>query len=159
MFETDNKDIPERIVASYVYNVARFVSWPQRAFNFSVSPFIIGIYKNKAFGSHLAITLREKKIQDRNWKVEVFNNPSEIRNCHLIFFTDIQVIDIDQVIQHIKHKPVLTVAYNVNNFCQSGGIINITGKIPNLGFEINKQAMMSANLEISKELLDLAVII
>ncbi len=159
MFETDNKDIPERIVASYVYNVTRFVSWPQRVFNFSVSPFIIGIYKNKAFGSHLAITLREKKIHDRDWKVELFNSPQEIRNCHLVFFTGIKAIDTEPVIQHLNRKPVLTIAYNVDNFCQSGGIINITGEIPNLGFEINKQAMMSANLEISKELMDLAVII
>ena len=159
MFGTDNKGKPERIIASYIYNLTKFVSWPPRAFNFSVSPFIIGIYKNKAFSSPLAITLREKKIQDRDWKVELFNSEKEIRNCHLVFFSDIHVSEIEGVFSYLKHKPILTLAYNINNFCQNGGMINIVGEIPNLGFEINRHRLESANLEISAELLNLATIV
>ena len=159
MFETDNKDIPERVIASYVYNITKFVSWPQRVFNFSVSPFIVGIYQSKNFGSHLAITLREKKIQDRDWKVEVFNSPPEIRNCHLIFFIDTPIEKTEPVIDFIRKKPILTIAYNIENFCNSGGMINITGEIPNLGFEINKHAFEQANLDINSELLNLATIV
>jgi len=159
MFGTDNKDKPERIIASYIFNMTKFISWPPRAFNFSVSPFIIGIYKNNAFGTPLSITLREKKIQDRDWKVELFNDAREIRNCHLVFFTGIHASETESVISTLKHKPILTLAYNINNFCQTGGMINIVGEIPNLGFEINKQSLEFVGLEISAELLNLATIV
>jgi len=159
LFDTDNKDNPERIIASYIYNVTKFISWPQRAFNFSVSPFILGIYKNKDFGSHLAITLREKKIQDRDWKVEIFNHPQEIRNCHLVFFADMSIYDAESVLSFLHRKPILTVAFNIDNFCQNGGMINIIGEIPNLGFEINRNVLTDASLEASAELLNLATLV
>lgn len=159
MFGSENKNNPEYIIASYIFNITKFISWPPRAFNFSVSPFIIGVYKNKTFGKPISITLREKKIQDREWKVELFNDVREIRNCHLVFFSDIHASETEPVIESLKHKPVLTLANNINNFCQTGGMINIVGEIPNLGFEINRHSIEFVGLEISSELLNLATIV
>ena len=159
MIDKSKKDQPEYVISGYLYNITKFVTWPLNAFNFSLSPFIIGVFGNKEIGSALVKTLREKKIIGRDWKVEFFSRPEEIRNCHLIFVTDVSIIQAEDLITFLKHKHVLTVGNNILDFCQVGGMINIVGEIPNLGFEINQTSYKSSKLEISSELLDMATII
>ena len=57
------------------------------------------------------------------------------------------------------NKTILTIGYNRKNFCSFGGMINLVGNIPNLGFEINVQNIKNKDLEVSSELLDLSTII
>ena len=155
----DNKDKPEYIKSAYVYNITKFITWPMNAFNFSVSPFIFGILGDKSMNLPLVQTLREKKIAGRDWKVDFYKIPEEIRNCHLVLVSGADSTQTKSLISFLKNKHVLTVGNNIANFCQLGGMINIIGTTPNLGFEINKNAIKLAKLEISPELLDLATII
>lgn len=159
MLHEDKKDKPEYIKSAYVYNITKFITWPLNAFNFSVSPFIIGVLGDKSMNSPLVQTLREKKVAGRDWKVDFYQMPQEIRNCHLVVISGIDTKQAESVISFLKNKHILTVGNNIKNFCQSGGMINIVGTIPNLGFEINKNAIKLAKLEISSELLELATII
>jgi len=159
MDNKDKKDDPQLIKSAYVYNITKFVTWPMNAFNFSLSPFILGVFGDKSVASALIKTLREKKIADRDWKVELYKLPEEIRNCHMVFITGFSTLQAESIITLLKRKHVLTVGDNIPNFCESGGLINIVGTIPNLGFEINKSAFKLAKLEISSELTDLSTII
>jgi hypothetical protein len=159
MVNKDKKEKPEYIKSAYVYNITKFITWPLNAFNFSVSPFIFGIFGDKSINSPLVQTLREKKIAGRDWKVDYYKTPEEIRNCHLVLVNGTDLNQTKSLISFLKNKYVLTVGNNIPNFCQLGGMINIVGTIPNLGFEINKNAIKLAKLEISSELLNLAVII
>ena len=72
MLDKDKKNSPEFIKSGYVYNITKFITWPLNAFNFSVSPFILGIFGDKSIGSPLVQTLREKKIKDRDWKLDFY---------------------------------------------------------------------------------------
>ncbi len=159
MFDSSKKDQPEYVKSGYVYNITKFVTWPLNAFNFSLSPFILGVFGSNKLGSALVITLREKKIAGRDWKVEFYTIPEEIRNCHMVLVTDVSAVQTEALIEFLKHKHVLTVGDNIPDFCKLGGMINIVGTIPNLGFEINQNASKSSKLEISSELLDIATII
>ncbi len=160
MLNKDNKnDRPEYIKSGYVFNVTKFITWPSHAFNFSMSPFILGVFGDKSMATPIVKTLREKKIAGRDWKVEYYDSPEEIRNCHMVFISGVSSLQAESLMTFIKQKHVLTVGDNIPNFCQSGGLINIVGTIPNLGFEVNQNAFKSAKLEISSELLDLATII
>ncbi|RLD79043.1 MAG: hypothetical protein DRJ10_09435 [Bacteroidetes bacterium] len=155
----NKKDKPEYIQSSYVYNITKFVTWPVSAFNFSLSPFVLGVFGSKEIGSVLVKALREKKIIGRDWKVEFYTTPEEIRNCHLIFVSHVSTTQVEALINSLKQKHVLTVGNNIPDFCESGGMINIVGTVPNLGFEINKNAFKLSKLEISSELLNMATII
>ena len=159
MLEDNKKTNPEYIMSGYVYNLTKFITWPLNAFNFSMSPFIFGIFGNKSIGSTLIKTLREKKIVGRDWKVEFYTIPEEIRNCHMVFITDVSKMQTEALISFLKNKHVLTVGNNIPDFCELGGMINIVGLAPNLGFEINEDAYKLSKLKVSSELLDIATII
>ncbi len=159
MLDKDKKNSPEFIKSAYVYNITKFVTWPLNAFNFSVSPFILGIFGNKSIGSPLVQVLRQKKIKDRDWKLDFYRIPQEIRNCHMVFVTDVSTAQAELLISSLKQKHVLTVGDNIPDFCESGGLINIIGTVPELGFEINLNAFKLAKLEISPELIELSTII
>lgn len=159
MLYKDKKDSPEFIKSGYVYNITKFVTWPMNAFNFSLSPFILGIFGDKSIATPLIQTLRGKKITGRDWKVEFYKIPEKIGNCHLVFITGVSTLQAESLVTFLKHKHVLTIGDNIPNFCESGGLINIVGTVPNLGFEINQNAFKLVKLEISSELLNLASII
>ena len=156
----EKKDINiARIKSAYIYNIIKFIEWPKSSFNFSMSPFILGIFGENKITPHLIDFLKYKKIKDRDWKLESFNTPEEIEHCHLIFFCNLKISESEYLISFLKDKHILTIGDNINNFCNIEGMINLVGKTPNLGFEINHKAIKKEGLEISSELLDLATII
>ncbi|MBN1250890.1 MAG: YfiR family protein [Bacteroidales bacterium] len=155
----DEKLEPELIKSAYINNITKFIEWPQNAFNFSMSPFILGIFGNEQLIPHLSLTLRNKKIKGRNWKLELYHTPEEIKHCHLIFLSHLKNSEIEYLIDYLKNKHILTIGDNIKNFCEIGGMINLIGEIPNLGFEINQKVIQKEELNISSELLDLAILI
>ena len=159
MIDKDKKNRPEFIKSGYVYNITKFITWPMNAFNFSVSPFILGVFGDKSIGSPLVQTLREKKIRGRDWKLDFYRIPEEIRNCHLVLITGVSTEQAGLLISFLKQKYILTIGDNIPNFCELGGLLNIVGTVPDLGFEINLEAFKLAKLEISQELIDLSTII
>ena len=150
---------PYRIKSAYIYNIIKFIEWPKAQFNFSMSPFILGVFGENKITPHLIKYLKYKKIKDRDWKLESFNTPEEIKHCHLVFFCNLKFSELEYLISFLEDKHILTIGDNINNFCNLGGMINLVGNIPNLGFEINNQEIKKEGLEISSELLDLATII
>ncbi|OQY05686.1 MAG: hypothetical protein B6I20_00675 [Bacteroidetes bacterium 4572_117] len=153
------KNSPEVIKSSYIFNVTKFVSWPIDAFGSDEAPFRIGVFGDKSIELALIETLSGKKINGRAWEVDLYKNTNEIQGCHLIFTTGSNTQQTASLIRHFKNKHVLTIGDNIPHFCESGGMINITGDVPNLGFEISQSALSFAKLEISSGLLDLATII
>ncbi len=77
----------------------------------------------------------------------------------MVFVTDVSTAQAELLISSLKQKHVLTVGDNIPDFCESGGLINIIGTVPELGFEINLNAFKLTKLEISPELIELSTII
>lgn len=155
----EKKDDPNYIKAGYIYNLTKVVHWPQTAFNFSLSPFIIGILGEKTLSTALIHTLREKSIKDRDWKVEFYNSHLEIRHCHLVFISGLEDSIITETINFLIYKNALLVGDNIKDFCKLGGMINLVGNCPNFGYEINLKKIEKAKLTINPDFLELATII
>jgi len=155
----DKKDEPNYIKSGYIYNLTKVVHWPQTAFNFSVSPFILGILGDQTVGTALIHTLREKSIKDRDWKVEFYNIPKEIKHCHLVFISGIDSGQIPEAIVYLTHNKSLIVGDNIDDFCHMGGMINLVGISPNFGYEVNVKAVERAGLTLNPGFLELATII
>jgi hypothetical protein len=159
MVSKENTENPEYVKAGYLNNLTKFIYWPQNAFNFSVSPFIIGIFGDQSINSALINTLRDKQIQNREWKVEFYNSVDSINYCHLLFATGIDLSKAKSLISFLINKQILLVADNINGFCEHGGMINLVGTNPNFGYQINLKALNYARLNVSPEFLELATII
>ena len=155
----EKNDDPKYIKAGYIYNLTKVIHWPQTAFNFSLSPFILGILGDKTISTALIHTLREKSIKDRDWKVEFYNHPQEIRYCHLVFISNFDKEGISEAINLLIYKNALLVGDNIEEFCKLGGMINLVGTCPNFGYEVNLRKTEQAKLTINPDFLELATII
>jgi len=155
----EKKNEPNYIKSGYIYNLTKVVHWQQNAFNFSVSPFILGILGDQSVSTALIHTLREKLIKERDWKVDFYNTPQEIIYCHLIFISGFNQDQINEAIAHLTHENTLLIGDNIENFCNLGGMINLVGTCPNFGYEVNVKAIERAKLTLNPDFLELATII
>lgn len=147
-----------QIKAKYLYNLARFVDWPEHTFADSNSSYIIGILGKDPFGIDLEKTIEGKKINGRNFSVKRFKNYKNIQFSHILFinFTDPQ--KLDQAIKKIDNKFILTVG-DAENFAHKGGILNFIIKDKKIRFQINLQAAKKSGIQISSKILRQAYII
>ena len=155
----EKKDDPKYIKAGYIYNLTKVIHWPQTAFNFSLSPFILGILGDKDLGTALIHTLREKLIKERDWKVEFYKHPLEIKYCHLVFISGFERDKVSEAINLLIYKNALLVGDDIEEFCKLGGMINLVGSCPNFGYEVNIKKTEQAKLVINPDFLELATLI
>lgn len=145
--------------AAYIFNFGKFVQWPEEAFKKSTDPFIIGIFGNDPFGEILQQTIQNKTLQNRPIIIINILNIEDASTCHILFICKTNKFNLTQVIQSLNNKPVLTIGDNIEEFCQTGGIINFTGQHSQKRFEINNKASARVSLIISSKLLVLSRIV
>lgn len=145
--------------AAYLFNFGKFVQWPEQTFKNATDPFIIGVYGTNPFGEILQQTIQNKTLQNRPVIILNISNPLDAVTCHILFISKINKLELNQVLQALTNKPVLTVGDNIDEFCQSGGVINFTGQHSQKRFEINNKASARIQLIISSKLLALSRIV
>jgi hypothetical protein len=145
--------------AAYVYNFSKFVNWPETSFKSETSPFIITVFGDNPITPVLNKALKSKNIKGREIKIRVIYNIEEIGETHILFVSRDAQGQLAQIIKHCENQSILVVGDIIENFCQSGGIINFTAKSSKYRFEINNQAAHNSNLKISSKLLALSRIV
>ena len=147
------------VKSAYLFNFTKFVEWPASAFENSNSPYVIGIYKNDGFGLVLNNTISGRQVNGRNVIIKYFDKPQEINDCHILFFPKISKYELINVLKVLEKKPILTVGNGIEDFCETGGIINFSQQYSRYRFEINNDIALKAKIKISSKLLVLAKII
>lgn len=147
------------VKAAYIFNFTKFIKWPAGSFDSPSSPYVLGIYGNDPFGSVIKKIIGNRQSNGRKWIVKYYSRPEQIKQCHILFITDVEQSELRQLVIHLKGKPVLTVGDEIENFCQQGGNINFTAKKSPKRFEINNKAAKNSKLTISSKLLMLSKII
>jgi len=145
--------------SAYVYNFGKFIEWPDSVLNNPAAPFIIGVYGNNDFCEVLKQTIQNKTIKNRSVLIINVTTNDEMLSCSVIFISKVNKLQLAQIIHQVANKPILTVGDNIEEFCQSGGIINFTGQYSQKRFEINSKASARASLIISSKLLALSRIV
>lgn len=159
-FSTKAQQFTEyEVKAAYIFNFTKFITWPNDTFDNSNAPYVLGIYGNDPFGSIIKKIIGTRESNGRKWIVKYYNRPEQIRQCHILFITDIQNSELNRLIKYLDEKPILSIGDEVQNFCQHGGMINFTPKNAAKRFEINHKVAQNANLSISAKLLMLSKII
>jgi len=144
--------------AAYLFNFGKFIQWPD-SFNEKQDEFVIGIYGKNPFGEILESTIKNKTLADKPIKIIICENDHDVLKCHVVFFTQVNIIKVKEIIKLTNEKPILTVGDNIDDFCLIGGLINFTPQYSRHRFEINNNAAINNNLLISSKLLSLARII
>jgi hypothetical protein len=135
--------------AAYLFNFAKFVTWPASAFASGSSPFLIGVAGTDPFGKSLESLVGGKDISGHPIQIKR-GTVSDLTKCHLVFLA----VDAAGSVITLSGMPILTVS-DAPQF-ESKGMIRFVVEGGNIRFIINNTAAKKANLSISSKLLQLA---
>jgi hypothetical protein len=144
-----------QLKAVFLFNFAQFTDWPDSAFANAKSPLVIGIVGADPFGSALKATIHDESIKGRPIVLEHYSHVADIKPCHMLFITQPELRHIDEIVNSVKDKPVLTVADN-GGAASAAAIIRFTLQNNKVHFRINVEAAQAAKLSLSSKLLRVA---
>lgn len=149
--------LPEyKVKAAIVYKVAKFVNWPDAAFDSKQSPVLLCIAGKDPFGQYID-NLDGQDIHGRPLLVRrVSGAEGALRHCHIVFVS----AESEQAdsLAGLGSSPVLTIG-DSTDFAARGGIMGLGIMDNRVTFEINLEAARASKLDISASLLQLATIV
>lgn len=141
-----------RLKAAVLYNLARFVSWPPRAFAEPTAPMSICVLGDDPFGSRLDEVVRGHQIGVRPI---VTVRVSQVRaGCHVLFISSSEQRRLPALLASLRGTGALTVGES-GDFTALGGMVGLSTKGDQVRLDINVAAADAEQLKISARLLAL----
>lgn len=139
-----------------IINLSSFIDWntAYQKPNFKRQLFILSD-NNSSINYEIQ---SKNNFKYKNWQIICSNRYEEINNGSIVFVLNEEKSDINELIKISKAKQILTVADNIDSFCENGGMINIKEQNGRYQFEINYQEIQNQNIDVSSKLLALAKI-
>ncbi len=145
------------VKAAFVHNFAKFIEWPEHAFDRADSPLRIGILGEGPIDEPL-MNLNGKEVQNRSLEVTRAGNTKNLRQYHIIFVNPSEKGRTRSLLRKLKGTGILTIG-DLDGFAEQGGAFNFYLEEGKVRFEINDCAARRENLKVSSKLLRLARIV
>ena len=145
------------VKAAYLYNFAKYVEWPPKAFPVASAPLLICIAGANPFGEALA-ALSGKTVESHPVEVRHIPMATSLDPCHIVFIGRAEQGRLKTVLAKLAFRPILTVS-DIGDFARAGGMIGLVEAEQRIRFDINLTATQQANLKLSSQLLKLATIV
>lgn len=142
------------VKAAYLYYFAKFVDWPPDALRTQNAPIIIGIVGDDEFGVTIESIVRGKTIQEHPIMIRLLKWSSDLSACHIVFIGSSEQKRINQIVELLKSRPVLTVT-ETEDASQTRGIVNFFVQVDRIQFEVDVNGAERAHLKISSKLIRL----
>lgn len=146
-----------KLKSAYIYNIAKFVTWPAETFQGENAPIKIVFLGKDSMGEHLNI-LSDKMIQRHPIRVRSISNVTECGDCHIIFISNEYKSNMKAIMLALKESPILTIS-DMDEFIKLGGLISLDTVKNRLIISINLSTASSRGLNINSKLLRVAKII
>ncbi len=143
-----------QVKAAFLYNFAKFVEWPDRAFSGSTAPLNICVVGKNPFNEYFD-DIRDKTVGGRPISIQVNPDSEQLDLCHILFISSSEKHHLAQLIHKLENAGVLTVA-DMEGFTGAGGMINLFMQDNKVSFDINLKSARRAGLKVSSRLLRLA---
>jgi hypothetical protein len=148
----------DQVMAAFLFNFARYVEWPEDAFDRSDMPVNICMLSSKEFGDVVARTVSGKTVADRSVVVRWTSDLPEATGCHILFIGREFEKSHTDAVAVLDGMSIFTVA-DQEGFARAGGTANFFRANNRIRFEINPLAAKKAGLKISSRLLRLAKVV
>jgi len=145
-----------QIKAGYLLNFARFTEWPPEALGNKDAPLVIGILGTDPFGNYLDEVVRDEVVRGRRLVVQRYQRLDEIKTCHILFLGHSESERLEETLDGLKGKPVLTVC-DIEGAATRAVTIRLVNERNRVRFLINVDAAKAAKLTISSKLLQAAI--
>jgi hypothetical protein len=143
------------IEAAYLYNFGKFVHFPANPSQTPL-PFAICTLGQDALRGTLDSLVANESIQGRKVIARKLDSPGDASDCQIIFVGPSEDSRLQNVFATLRDKPVLTVS-SIPTFLDRGGMIQFLVEDNRVRFAVNLNAAQQNGLELSSELLKLAV--
>ena len=147
-----------QVKAAFLFNFCQFVEWPAEAFPEAQTPLVIGVLGEDPFGGYLDEIAHGEKVNNHPLVVQRYHRTDEIKVCHILFISQSEAKHLEQILESLKGRNILTVS-DIDGFAQRNGMIRFVTEKNKIRFRINLEAARAANLTISSKLLRAAEII
>jgi len=145
-----------QIKAAMVFNLAKFVEWPQNCFSSDAAPLVLCILDREPLAPAME-SLAGKSIQGRTLVVKRSSRVEDLKKGHIFFCGFPHDQNLPQILASLASLPILTVTDDMENLARYPGIINLMVVEDRIRFEINLGGARKAGLKISSHLLKLAL--
>lgn len=152
--EQSQTSIEYSVKSAYLYNFAKFVTWPKEAFESPDSPLVVAVVGEDPFGKALD-TIHGKPIRGRKIQVRRYRSFRDIEKPHILFVAPSEKEHMEEILERIKDRPVLTVG-DFAGFIETGGMINLITIRNKIRFQINNEPARQKGLIISAHVLKLS---
>jgi hypothetical protein len=142
-----------RLKAAVIYNLAKFVDWPDEAFSDPAAPLVVCVLGNDPFGAALDETLKGHMIGRHAAVARRIGDVSP--GCHVLFVATSEAKRLPAIVERLHDASVLTVG-EMAAFTDQGGMIGLTTESEHVRFEVNLPAAERAHLKISARVMALA---
>jgi hypothetical protein len=146
------------VKAAFLYNFAKFIEWPPKAFAQDDAPLVFCVLGENPFQDKLGRVVNDRTANGRRIVVQPMPPGAQTEGCHLVFVAaaeDDRVARLVHTFHSAQGAPVLTVGES-DRFAGAGGMIRLVVDEGRVRFDINAAAAERAGLKLSSQLLKLA---
>ncbi|MCW5979823.1 MAG: YfiR family protein [Bryobacteraceae bacterium] len=147
-----------RLKAAFLRSFAKFVEWPDSAGEGARRKLLIGILGENPFGDGVQELLEAETPGGVMVETLAGRTLDRLQHCHVLFISASERSRLQQHLDALAQRPVLTVS-DVEGFARRGGMIELLLDRNRIRFAINPAAVERAGLRMSSKLLSLAVIV
>ena len=149
------------IKSAMLFNLCKFVEWPETSFQNPTAPIVLGIFGDNAFAVLLDRLLADKQVQNRKFEVKYLGSTKNVpqeewQTCHLLFVPTPENPGASSILISAKNLPILTVGED-EAFLEAGGIFALPAIDNQIKIQLNEIAAKDSGLKINGKLSRLAM--
>lgn len=144
-----------RARAAFLYNIARFVHWPEPTTGQPADRLVVCVAGDDLGAGILARQYGDKTVQGRPLSAKTVASPDEARGCHMLYISHWKSKEAKAWLSSVGQAPVLTIS-DMPEFLNLGGIVVVSLDGLRVTFEINRDAALRTRLGISSHILRIA---
>lgn len=149
--------LEQRVKSAFLFNFAKFVSWPPGKLAGSTSTIVFCLLERDAMAPALEEALAGKTIDDHPLSLRRVGRAEDFRGCHVAYLGAVDAARLPAALAGVGGNGVLTV-YEADSV-QHDGVVRFYLDERKVRFEINADAAQRAGLQLSSRLLGVASVV
>jgi len=144
-----------KVHANIIYRFTKYIQWPE---NKQSGDFIIGVVGDSPLYDELGTLTANKSVGNQRIVIKKLSASAASYTCQMLFISQEESNNLKRIAFVTADQPVLLITEK-NGLAKMGSCINFIIVDDRLKLEINKNNVLSRNLDIASDLLKLATII
>ncbi|OGS55553.1 MAG: hypothetical protein A3J79_09965 [Elusimicrobia bacterium RIFOXYB2_FULL_62_6] len=153
--EKKSPALEDKVKTAFIYKFTHYIQWPETP---AAENFTIAVIGDSGITAHLRELARQKTANGRTILVEQLKSTGTVGPCQILFVAAKEKERLPEIIKITEGKNTLIVGDSAG-LALRGAAVNFVVVDGRLRFEINRGAAARAGLEISSELLKLAILV